>query len=146
MEGGHVWFNGQIEVLKEEGFRRLAESYPDAIIQCSIDSLVPLILSVPLEALALLDKFREWGINRFSISWKNMHCTEILNKLDKWGFEANIYHIPDLTSFLRAVLLLPSSITSDFNFPKWQYYGRGSGSHQKWHVYSTAGTVHSLSA
>jgi hypothetical protein len=146
MEGGNVWFNGQIEVLKEAGFRTLAGRYPEAIIQCSIDALIPLILSVPLEALALLDKFRDWGINRFSISWKNMHCTEILNKLDKWGFEANIYHIPDLASFLRAVLLLPSSITSDFNFPKWQYYGRGSGSHKKWHVYSTAGTVHSLSA
>ena len=30
-------------------------------------------------------------------------------------------------AFLQAVLLMPRSITSDFNFPKWHYYGRGSG-------------------
>ena len=145
LEGENLWFNGKIEVLKESGFRKLASAYPLAIIQCPIDSLVPLIQSVPGKALAILDMFRDWGINRFSISWKNTDIRQTLDKLDKWGFEANIYNVPDLESFLRAILLLPRSITSDFNFPKWQYYGRGSGQNQKRHVYSITNISHSLS-
>ena len=47
--------------------------------------------------------------------------------MDCWGFEVNLYAVPDLESFLRAVLLQPRSVTSDFNFPKGHYYGRGSG-------------------
>jgi len=145
LEGENLWFNGKIEILKESGFRKLAEAYPQAIIQCPIDSLVPLILSVPGKALAILDMFRDWGVNRFSISWKNTDIRQTLDKLDKWGFETNIYNVPDLESFLQAVLLMPRSITSDFNFPKWQYYGRGSGHHQKRHVYSITNISHSLS-
>ena len=141
----NLWFNGRIEVLKEEGFRKLAEAYSMSIIQCPIDSLVPLILSIPNKALAILDMFKDWGINRFSISWNTTDIRQTLDKLDKWGFETNIYNVPDLASFLRAVLLLPKSITSDFNFPKWQYYGRGSGHNQKRYVYSIANISHSLS-
>lgn len=143
--GENLWFNGKIELLKKECFCKLAEAYPMSIIQCPIDSLVPLILSVPNKALAMLDVFRDWGINRFSISWKNTNIRHILDKLDKWGFEANIYNVPDLESFLRAVLLLPKSITSDFNFPKWQYYGRGSGQNQRRHVYAITNASQSLS-
>ena len=42
-------------------------------------------------------------------------------QLDEWGFEVNIYNVPDLESFLKAVILQPKSITSDFNFPEWHY-------------------------
>jgi hypothetical protein len=35
----------------------------------------------------------------------------------------NIYNVPDLEAFLQAALLLPRSITSYFNFPKWFYRG-----------------------
>jgi hypothetical protein len=28
---------------------------------------------------------------------------------------------------LEAALLLPASLTADFNFPDWNYFGRGSG-------------------
>lgn len=135
MDGADVWFNGRIEELKEDGFRKLAKAYPQSIIQCPVDSMVPLLLSVPGKALALLDMFREWGVNRFSMSWKSPHIRHVLDQFDKWGFEMNIYNVPDLESFLRAVLLLPTSITSDFNFPKWQYYGRGSGHNRKRYAY-----------
>ena len=52
------------------------------------------------------------------------------------------YNVPDLKSFLQAVLLMPRSITSDFNFPKWHYYGRGSGQdseHYEYSVHKTRG-------
>lgn len=145
IRGENVWFNGQIEVLKESGFRKLATAYPSAVIQCPIDSLIPLILSVPGKALALLDMFNSWGINRFSISWKNVHCKEILNTLEKWGFETNIYNVPNLTSFLRAVLLLPTSVSSDFNFPKWQYYEKGSVTDRRLREYPSSNAFEYLS-
>jgi hypothetical protein len=31
----------------------------------------------------------------------------------------NIYAVPDLVAFLQAALLLPRSLTADFNFPQW---------------------------
>jgi len=47
--------------------------------------------------------------------------------MDRWGLDVNIYGVYDLESFLKAVLLMPCSVTSDFNFPKWYYFGRGAG-------------------
>lgn len=122
-----LWFNGMVEVLREAGFRRLAEAFPGAVIQCPIDFLVPLVLGAPPKALAVLDVLQGWGVNRFSINWKAPDKQEILDKLERWGYELNIYNVPDLEAFLKAVLLLPRSVTSDFNFPKWHYYGRGPG-------------------
>ena len=37
----------------------------------------------------------------------------------------SLYGVPDLASFLEAALLLPASVTADFNFPEWNYFGRG---------------------
>jgi hypothetical protein len=114
-----LWFNGKIEALKEKGFRKLAAAYPRAILQCPADDLVPLMLGSPATALSVLDTFRSWGINRVSISWKTPFLEAALEKLERWGFEVNIYNVPDLESFLSAVLMLPQSITSDFNFTPW---------------------------
>jgi hypothetical protein len=60
----------------------------------------------------------------------------VLDRIDRLGFDVNIYNVPDLDSFLKAVLLMPRSITADFNFPKWHYFGRGSGEGLKHYKYS----------
>lgn len=122
-----LWFNGNVERLQEEGFRSIAAAHPAAIIQCPIDFLVPLIAAVPDRAREVLAMLGEWGINRYSVSWMTPDKRRVLDRLDSWGLEINLYQVTDLASFLQAVLLLPRSITSDFNFPTWQYYGRGSG-------------------
>ena len=80
--------------------------------------------------------FTSWGINRFSISWFVSDMREFFDQMDQWGFEVNIYNVPDLEAFLQAVLLIPRSITADFNFPKWHYYGRGSGKEDSYYEYS----------
>jgi hypothetical protein len=69
----------------------------------------------------------DWGINRFSISWKQPNPRDLFDQMDLWGYQVNIYDVPDLENFLQAVLLLPRSVTSDFNFPQWNYYGHGPG-------------------
>ena len=130
-----LWFNGHIDVIGEQGFRKLAAVFPDTIIQCGIDFLVPLIEILPEEGKRILDKLCGWGINRFSVPWGISGLTHIVDQTDRWGFDINIYNVPDLKSFLKAVLQQPRSVTSDFNFPKWHYYGRGSGEDARRHEY-----------
>ncbi len=130
-----LWFNGDIEVLGEGGFRKLIAAFHGAVIQCRIDFLTPLIETLPEEGKRILDQLRGWGINRFSLPWGLSGLMRILDQLDKWGFDFNIYNVPDLESFLKAVLQQPRSVTSDFNFPKWHYYGRGSGGNAQRHEY-----------
>jgi hypothetical protein len=135
-DGSHLWFNGSVDVLREEGFRILKEAYPSAIIQCPIDHIVPLILGDPNNARDILSTFKGWGINRFSVQWSTPHMRKVLDFIDRMGFEANIYDVPDLEAFLKTVLLMPRSITSDFNFPEWHYFGRGSGQKNQHYEYS----------
>jgi hypothetical protein len=127
IEATHLWFNGNVERLQEEGFRKISQRLPSAVLQCPVDFLAPLVLGAPEKAKEILDMFRDWGINRYSLNWMTPNKREIFDQMDHWGFEVNIYNVPDLEAFLQAALLLPRSITSDFNFPKWFYYGRGSG-------------------
>ncbi|MDK1119489.1 MAG: DUF2181 domain-containing protein [Anaerolineae bacterium] len=122
-----LWFNSDLEKLKEQGFRRLAKTHPNAIIQCSIDFLAPLILTTADKAHETLQMLTNWGINRFSLKWTHEELRTIFDQMDKWEYEVNIYNVPDLESFLQAVYMLPCSVTSDFNFPQWHFYGRGPG-------------------
>jgi len=126
----NLWFNSEIETLHERGFRRLATAFSGAIIQCPVDFLAPLISATPTKAKEILDMFTSWGINRFSIGWHTPQLRQFFDQMDQWGYEVNIYNIPDLEGFLQAVLLMPQSITSDFNFPKWDYFGKGSGENE----------------
>jgi hypothetical protein len=130
-----LWFNGDIDQLGHLTFSRIAAAHPEAIVQCPINFLGPLIVAAPAEAKQIIETLRSWGINRFSVSWASPHLIPLLDQLEEWGDEANIYAVPDLEHFLRAVLLLPRSITADFNFPEWHYFGRGSGQHGRYHSY-----------
>jgi len=136
MSDDRLWFSGSIGALQENGFRKIAQTYPQSIIQCPIDFLAPEILDSPARARKVLQKLSSWGINRFSIKWKTPRMPLIIEMIEQWGFELNIYKVPDLESFLKAVLLLPCSITSDFNFPKWHYHGRGYGPQRSFDEYT----------
>ena len=131
-----LWFNGNIEVLQEQGFRRLRGAYPGAIVQCPIDSLAQDILDSPNRARKTLGELQSWGVNRFSVAWDTPELARVIATLTEWSFETNIYNVRDLDSFLHAVLLGPCSVTSDFNFPRWHYYGRGSGQDGEYYEYS----------
>ena len=131
-----LWFHGNVERIEEEGFRQLRKNYPDAIISAPIDWLGALLVRVPDKAKEILDMFVSWGINRFSINWQAQNMRVFFDQMGDWGFDVNIYNVIDLESFLQTVLLMPRSITSDFNFPKWHYYGRGSGENDEYYEYS----------
>jgi hypothetical protein len=122
-----LWFNGEIEATREEGFRRIRAEHPEAIVQCPISWLSPLITGAPAEAHKTLEMLTSWGVSRFSINWGDDLARESFDELAGWDYEINFYGVPNLEAFLEAVLLLPSSVTSDFNFPQWHHYGHGSG-------------------
>lgn len=124
---GDLWFNANIERLTLQGFQKLIAAHPNAVIQCPVDFLLPLILAAPEQAHSNLEMLTGWGINRFSVNWAQQDWRTVLDQMERWGYEVNIYNVPDLESFLQAVLLLPCSVTSDFNFPQWHFYGHGSG-------------------
>ena len=73
----------------------------------------------------MLSDLQGWGVSRASLDWRTPGIHAALEVLDDLGWEVNIYGVPDLESFLEASLLLPASVTADFNFAEWNYDGRG---------------------
>lgn len=139
-DDGSLWCNGSIEDLGEAGVRRLAAAHPEATLSVPVDFLGPLVLAAPALARPVLEALRGWGVNRLSLDWRTPAIRELLGRLEEWGWEVNIYGIPDLEAFLEASLLLPCSVTADFNFPDWHYFGRGAGQHRAYHHYQLTDT------
>jgi hypothetical protein len=123
-----VWFNADVEVVGAEGFALFRDCYPTSNASCPIDFLVPLFSVAPDEADAFLERLWSWGVSRLSLRWGD-RMRRIIEYLEASDWETNIYAVPDLQSFLEAAVLLPTSVTADFNFPEWDYFGRGSGEH-----------------
>jgi hypothetical protein len=122
-----LWFNGEIEGIGKKGFRKMRAAHPAAIVQCPIGWLNPLLEAAPDEARRTLELLAGWGISRFSVNWIDANARAMLKTLASWGYEVNLYGVRDLEGFLEAAVLLPRSVTSDFNFPQWHFYGQGSG-------------------
>jgi hypothetical protein len=133
--GDDLWFNGRLDVLGEDGLRRLRRTWPDAIVQCPVDVIAPLVLAAPERARAMLDEVASWGVDRFSLAWDTTYTATLLDRFDQWGHDVNLYAVETLDDFLRAVVLLPRSVTADFNFPEWHYFGRGAGRDGRYHRY-----------
>jgi hypothetical protein len=53
---------------------------------------------------------------------------DALDVVERLGWQVNLYGVPDLEAFLEATLLQRASVTADFNFPEWNYDGRGPAS------------------
>lgn len=121
-----MWLNGNLDFLGEQVVRALSVRQPGAIVQVPLNSL-----GVSLADGAALNRRLEQtsalGINRYSIGWRYPDVPALLALVKRAGSEANIYGVSNLTEFLQAIELGPTSVTADFNFPEWHYYGRGSG-------------------
>ena len=136
-----LWFNASIEAIGAEGFRRLRSAYPGAIMQCPVDFLAPLVLAAPRRARTVLQMLAGWGISRFSVAWGRESTRSMVRQLEEWGYEVNLYAVRNHESFLQAMLLIPRSVTADFNFPEWNYFGRGSGERRLYHRYTKRSTA-----
>jgi len=131
-----IWFHGDIHKLYPRGFKQLRASFPGAILQTTIDGLGRFIVNRPGLAKGALNIYARWGVNRFLLTYNNLNLATIMDQMDDWEYEVNFYEIPDLRGFLRALLFMPTGITSDYNFPEWNRFGRGSGQDLKWHIYT----------
>jgi hypothetical protein len=118
-------FSGSIEHLGEQGFARIARSFPGAAVQCPVDFLCPMLLAAPAQAQVVLDMLRRWGMTRFSVSWQQPAVRQVLELLGSLGLEVNVREVPDLAGFLQAALLLPRSLGARFDFPQWRVSARG---------------------
>lgn len=121
-----VWLNAELPTLGQLGFESLRERFPGSTISAPVDFLVPLMLASETATDHTLRLLRAWGVSRLSLRWSPL-ARRFLDDLEARGWEVNLYGVPDLEAFLEASLLLPHSITADFNFPEWRYFGRGSG-------------------
>ena len=133
---GDLWVNGRLDVLGEDGVRAVRAAHPGAVVQVPVDFLGPLVTALPDEARRLLRTLTDWGVSRLSVGWDQPGGRQLFERLDAWGYEVNLYAVPTLEQFLRAALMLPRSITADFNFPEWHYFGRGSGQQGRYHRYT----------
>lgn len=120
-----LWFNATVQTLGPDGFARLRSMRPRAILQTPVDFLVPLLLAAPDIARPTFDAMRDWGITRVSLDWRTLGARDVIDLIEGLGWPVNLYGVPDLEAFLEAALLLPASVTADFNFPDWNYEGRG---------------------
>jgi hypothetical protein len=126
-----LWFNAELPVLGREGFEEIRRTHPRATISSPVDFLVPLLMAAPQAADDVLEMLSSWGISRASLRWSSSARTSI-DLLEERGWSVNVYGVPDLETFLEAALLLPASVTADFNFPDWNRFGRGSGEGGVW--------------
>jgi phosphoglycolate phosphatase-like HAD superfamily hydrolase len=132
---GRLWFNAELPAIGPTGFGRLRAEFPGSTSSCPIDAFEPLLLAGPDSSDVVSDLLRGWGITRLSIRWGRSART-LLDELGARGWQVNVYDVPDLEAFLEACLLLPASVTADFNFPEWGYRGRGSGAGGLVHRYA----------
>ena len=123
--GHDLWFNGRVDVLGREAFQRLRWACATATVQCPIDA-APAIVANP-GGPGPLDELADWGIDRFSLAWGTGPTALLLDQLDRWGHEVNLYAVDNLDEFLQAVMLLPRSVTVGLQLPEWHYFGRGAG-------------------
>lgn len=109
-----LWLCSLLELLGEEGFRRLREACPESTLQMPVDTFAPILLALPDEAARLLDRFKSWGVDRFSVSWQAPQVRKLVRVIEDLGHDINIYDVPDLEGFLQAALLMPTSLSSGF--------------------------------
>ena len=118
-----IWFTINMEEMRRGGLQLILNTFPKSIKQCPVDSLYHMMMVSPQESKKYLGMLSQQGIDRFSVNWNTYGSRRMITQLQNWGFDVNIYNVPDLEAFLAAALLLPKSITSFFNFPKWFYTG-----------------------
>ena len=136
LQDSQVAFMGAIDALGEDGARQIRAWSADVDISVQVEFLEPLVRAAPSLADQVLAALRSWGVTILSLDWKTTDICYLVNELETRGWPVNIYGVQNLEAFLEAALLLPRSVIADFNFPDWNYYGRGSGQERMYHQYA----------
>ena len=116
---GDLWIHAPVDRIGPEGFRRLRDRMPGSLLQCPIDPVAGLIPDYPEQGREILERCRAMGVRRFSVQVDSLRLRQVLDRLSEWGYESDVRGVRDLESFLRTVLLLPTSVSATFRFPGW---------------------------
>ena len=77
----------------------------------------------------------DWGVNRFSVSWAGEHARPPARVPGGLRLRGEPLRGARSGVVPARRVLLPTSITTDFNFPAWHYFGRGAGEQHRYHRY-----------
>ena len=116
---GDVSIHAAVDRIGPDGFRRLRDRLPGSLLQCPIDPIAGLIPDYPEQGREILERCRAMGVRRFSVEVGSLRLREVLDRLSEWGYESDVRGVADLETFLRTVLLLPTSVSATFRFPGW---------------------------
>jgi len=119
-----LWFSAAIDIMGESEVAAVAKVHPAARRGVQGNFLAPLCLGLPDEAERLVRRIREWGVNHVTVSWTSHGPHEAIARLASFGLEVDVDDVEDLEALLQVVLLMPKAVTSNFNFPKWSYFGQ----------------------
>ena len=112
----HLWFDLIFEIFDEVGLKSIQAMFQDAVISTRVDFLVPLQTQFPDQVLDILRKLDELGINQFSISFNTYRKQAFIEKLEELDYDVNIRDVYSFEEFLQAILMLPRSVISSFDF------------------------------
>ena len=111
-----LWFRISLERFRGEDVRRLAAIFPDAVIECQVDFLAPMLSEKSAKVDEIVERYQGWGINRFGISWVDRRNRPLQEWLDDTGRDVVLNNVFGFDSFLQSVLTGPRAIVSDFSF------------------------------
>jgi len=113
----HLWFDIIFEIFDNEGLEKIKSHFPDAIISTRVDFLVPLLSQFPEFVEQIITELVKHNITVFSISLKTYNKDKFIQFIDEdMGYDINIRDVYSFEQFLRASILLPKSIVSNFDY------------------------------
>lgn len=125
--GKNLWFKlDDAHVLRGHYLARLKEIYPEAIVEYDINFLARSVLDEPSAAREILLLLKKAGVARFSLKRGKPAWRRIASDVATWGFDVHIDSIASFENFLQTALLTPRSMTLNFGFSGWSYFGSGS--------------------
>jgi len=99
----------EVDDASPEAVAHLRDTLPEICIQKTV---IPSVYSGDLSHSTWLQDMRERGVRRLAVNWWQGEKKRVARDLLEQGWEVDIFGVDDADSFLRAILLLPTSVTA----------------------------------
>ncbi|MEC8022469.1 MAG: hypothetical protein VX223_00950 [Myxococcota bacterium] len=106
-----------VDKANAETVAYLKEKYPHACLQRTVP---PDVYADGENANDWLKSMQALGVSRLSVNWWDGEENQVAGRLLDQGWEVDIVGADDADSFLRAILLLPTSVTTKLVLSNWQ--------------------------
>jgi mRNA-degrading endonuclease RelE of RelBE toxin-antitoxin system len=106
----------EVDQATDDAIEHLREFVPDICLQKTV---VPSLYSGGADLSTWLHGMRSQGVRRLSVNWQNGEQNRVAGELLERGWEVDISGLDEADSFLRAILLLPTSVTTPLSLFDW---------------------------